>query len=153
MNAPLLQFCLEGNMSRFIAGVDEVGRGPLAGDVVAAVVILGQDHGIIGLADSKQLTPERREELYEEIKMRATAFAVARASVKEIDRINILQASLLAMRRAVKLLQHKPEFIYVDGNRCPRWRYKSEAVIHGDSEIASLAAASMTATGARDRVQ
>jgi len=151
MNMQLLQFCLEGNVSRFIAGVDEVGRGPLAGDVVAAVVILDQDHGIVGLADSKQLTPERREELYEVIKIRATAFAIARASVEEIDRINILQASLLAMRRAVKMLQHKPDFIYVDGNRCPRWSYRSEAVIQGDSKIASIAAASIMAKVTRDR--
>jgi ribonuclease HII len=151
MNLPLLQFCLEGNLSRFVAGVDEVGRGPLAGDVVAAVVILGHDHGIAGLADSKQLTAERREELYEEIRLRAAAFAVARASVREIDRINILQASLLAMKRAVKMLQHKPEFIYVDGNRCPRWSYKSEAVIQGDSKIASIAAASIMAKVTRDR--
>lgn len=151
MTRQVPQFCLEGNTARLIAGVDEVGRGPLAGDVVAAVVILHQDHGIVGLADSKQLTPERREELYEEIKTRATAFAVARASVAEIDRINILQASLLAMRRAVAALRHKPEFIYVDGNRCPRWSYISEAVIQGDSRIASIAAASIMAKVTRDR--
>lgn len=138
-------------MSRFIAGVDEVGRGPLAGDVVAAVVILDQSHGITGLADSKQLTHERREELFEEIKLRATAYAVARASVAEIDSINILQASLLAMERAVAALPHKPDFIYVDGNRCPRWSYTSQAVVQGDSIIASIAAASIMAKVTRDR--
>ncbi|MES2624545.1 MAG: ribonuclease HII [Pseudomonadota bacterium] len=151
MNMRRLQFCLTGNLSQFIAGVDEVGRGPLAGDVVAAVVILDQAHGIKGLADSKQLTPERREELYEEIKSRAIAFAVARASVAEIDQINILQASFLAMRRAVEALQRKPDFIYVDGNRCPRWSYTSEAVVKGDSKIASIAAASILAKVTRDR--
>jgi ribonuclease HII len=147
----LLQFCLEGNVSRCIAGVDEVGRGPLAGDVVAAAVILDQAHGIVGLADSKQLTEQRREELYEEIKIRATAFAIARASVAEIDTINILQASLLAMQRAVAGLQHNPDFIYVDGNRCPRWSYASEAVVKGDSRIAAIAAASIMAKVTRDR--
>ncbi len=151
MNVPLLQFCLEGNVSRFIAGVDEVGRGPLAGDVVAAAVILDHAHGIIGLADSKQLTEERREELYEQIKMRAIAFCVARASVAEIDQINILQASLLAMQRAVAGLQHKPDFIYVDGNRCPLWSYVSKAVVKGDSKIAAIAAASIMAKVTRDR--
>jgi ribonuclease HII len=151
MNTPLLQFCLEGNVSRFIAGVDEVGRGPLAGDVVAAVVILDQSHGIHGLADSKQLTPERREALFEQITTHATAFAVARASVAEIDSINILQASLLAMTRAVAALPHKPDFIYVDGNRCPRWSYASEAVVKGDSRIAAIAAASIMAKVTRDR--
>ncbi len=151
MNMQLLEFCLQGNVSRYIAGVDEVGRGPLAGDVVAAVVILDQAHGINGLADSKQLTHERREELFEEIKIRATAYAVARASVAEIDSINILQASLLAMKRAVAALSHKPDFIYVDGNRCPRWSYASEAVVKGDSRIASIAAASIMAKVTRDR--
>ncbi|MEY4640281.1 MAG: Ribonuclease [Pseudomonadota bacterium] len=135
-----------------IAGVDEVGRGPLAGDVVAGAVIL--DPGakkIKGLADSKLLCEERREELYEIICARALAFAVARASVEEIDSINILQASLLAMHRAVQALQRQPDFVYVDGNQLPRWHYSAEAVIGGDNRIASIAAASILAKVTRDR--
>jgi ribonuclease HII len=134
-----------------IAGVDEVGRGPLAGDVVAGAVILDPARRIRGLADSKLLTEERREELYEIICARALAFAVARASVAEIDSINILQASLLAMHRAVQALQRQPDFVYVDGNQLPRWPYSAEAVIGGDNRIASIAAASIIAKVTRDR--
>jgi ribonuclease HII len=134
-----------------IAGVDEVGRGPLAGDVVAGAVILDPARRIRGLADSKLLTEERREELYEIICARALAFAVARASVAEIDTINILQASLLAMHRAVQALQRQPDFVYVDGNQLPRWPYSAEAVIGGDNRIASIAAASILAKVTRDR--
>lgn len=134
-----------------IAGVDEVGRGPLAGDVVAAAVILDPRHRIKGLADSKQLTPERREELHDLILARALATAVARASVHEIDSLNILHASLLAMHRAVTALQIQPAFVYVDGNRLPRWEYRSEAVVEGDNRIAGIAAASILAKVTRDR--
>lgn len=146
-----LLFALVAQSARLIAGVDEVGRGPLAGDVVAAAVILDPDKPIRGLADSKQLTEAQREKLYPEIVQKAQCWAVARASVEEIDRINILQASLLAMTRAVMALSVQPEFVYVDGNRCPRWQYRSEAVIKGDSTIAAIAAASIIAKVTRDR--
>jgi ribonuclease HII len=134
-----------------IAGVDEVGRGPLAGDVVAAAVILDPDHRIKGLADSKQLAPERREELHDLILAHALATAVARASVHEIDSLNILHASLLAMHRAVSALHIQPAFVYVDGNRLPKWQYKAEAVVEGDNRIAGIAAASILAKVTRDR--
>jgi ribonuclease HII len=135
-----------------IAGVDEVGRGPLAGDVVAAAVILDPSKPMIrGLADSKLLTAERREELFEIIQARAIATAVARASVDEIDSLNILHASMLAMHRAVAALAVQPEFVYVDGNRLPRWEYRSEAVIQGDGRVAAVAAASIIAKVTRDR--
>lgn len=134
-----------------IAGVDEVGRGPLAGDVVAAAVILDPLRPIAGLADSKQLSGQRREQLCADILAQALACAVGRASVAEIDSLNILQASLLAMQRAVAALQHKPGFIYVDGNRLPRWDYAAQAVVKGDGKIAAIAAASILAKVTRDR--
>lgn len=133
------------------AGVDEVGRGPLAGDVVTAAVILDPARPIAGLADSKQLSEARREHLYDLILERALSYAIARASVAEIDELNILQASLLAMHRAVAALPIQPEFVYVDGNRCPRWPYPSEAVVKGDSKVAAIAAASILAKVTRDR--
>jgi ribonuclease HII len=134
-----------------VAGVDEVGRGPLAGDVVTAAVILDPDRPIAGLADSKQLSEARREHLYEQILERALCHALGRASVAEIDELNILQASLLAMHRAVAALTVQPGFVYVDGNRCPRWEYPSEAVVKGDSRVAAIAAASILAKVTRDR--
>lgn len=134
-----------------VAGVDEVGRGPLAGDVVTAAVILDPQRPVAGLADSKQLSEARREQLYAAITERALAWAVARASVAEIDSLNILQASLLAMRRAVEALSVQPGFVYVDGNRCPQWPYRSEAVVKGDSRVACIAAASILAKVTRDR--
>lgn len=134
-----------------IAGVDEVGRGPLAGDVVAAAVILDPDHPIEGLADSKLLSPERREKLHDLILAHALSTAVARASVHEIDSLNILHASLLAMHRAVSALHIQPAFVYVDGNRLPKWQYKSEAIVEGDNRIAGIAAASILAKVTRDR--
>lgn len=134
-----------------LAGVDEVGRGPLAGDVVAAAVILDPARPIEGLRDSKRLTHERREALAGQIRERAMAWCVARASVEEIDRINILQASLLAMSRAVEGLQPQPEFVLVDGNRLPRWRYRAEAVVKGDDRVPAIAAASILAKVQRDR--
>jgi ribonuclease HII len=133
-----------------IAGVDEAGRGPLAGDVVAAAVILPAQSSIEGLTDSKKLSAKQREHLYPLIRQQALAYAVARASVEEIDRLNILQASLLAMKRSVAALNRQPEFVYVDGNRCPEWEYPCQALIKGDSRIASIAAASILAKVERD---
>lgn len=151
MKRPRLPFALTTLDLGLIAGVDEVGRGPLAGDVVAAAVILDPRRPIAGLADSKLLAPERREELHERIMARALAISVARASVHEIDSINILHASMLAMHRAVSALHIQPAFVYVDGNRLPRWHYQSEAVVQGDNRIAAIAAASIIAKVTRDR--
>lgn len=134
-----------------VAGVDEVGRGPLAGPVVAAAVILDPHHPIAGLADSKVLSEARREVLAEQIKTHAWAWALGRAEVEEIDRINILQASLLAMRRAVLALPQTPEFALIDGNRCPELPCVAEAVIKGDSRVAAISAASILAKVSRDR--
>ena len=133
-----------------IAGVDEVGRGPLAGDVVAAAVILDPRRPIDGLRDSKKLTEPRREALAQLIRERALAWAVARASVAEIDELNILQASLLAMKRAVTALDPQPRYVLVDGNRLPRWDYPSEPVIKGDDRVPAIAAASILAKVQRD---
>ena len=133
-----------------IAGVDEVGRGPLAGDVVAAAVILDPERPIEGLRDSKKLTEPRREALAELIRERALSWAVARASVAEIDQLNILQASLLAMTRAVTALDPQPTYVLVDGNRLPRWDYPSEPVIKGDDRVPAIAAASILAKVQRD---
>ena len=135
----------------FLAGVDEVGRGPLAGDVLAAAVILDATKPIDGLADSKRLTAIRREQLFEEICAKALSWSIARASVAEIDTINILQASLLAMHRAVEGLHIQPEHVLVDGNKLPRWRYSAEAVVQGDDRVPSIAAASIIAKVTRDR--
>jgi ribonuclease HII len=134
-----------------LAGVDEVGRGPLAGDVMAAAVILDPKRPIKGLNDSKKLSEAQREHLYAEICGCALSWSVARASVAEIDEINILQASLLAMRRAVETLQHQPEHVVVDGNKLPRWRYSAEAVVQGDARVPAIAAASIIAKVTRDR--
>ena len=136
--------------STVTAGTDEVGRGPLAGDVVAAAVILEPSVPITGLADSKKLSSRQRQNCYEQIVEKARAYAVGRASVAEIDRLNILQASLLAMHRAVLALSVQPEFVYVDGNRCPQWNYPSQAIVKGDSLVASIAAASIIAKVTRD---
>ena len=133
-----------------IAGVDEVGRGPLAGDVVAAAVILDPARPIEGLRDSKKLSESRRETLAAVIRERAAAWAVARASVAEIDEINILQASLLAMHRAVAALSPQPGYVLVDGNRLPRWSYPSEPVVKGDDRVPAIAAASILAKVQRD---
>jgi ribonuclease HII len=133
-----------------IAGVDEVGRGPLAGDVVTAAVILDPARPIPGLRDSKKLTAKRREELAILIKERAVCWSVARASVAEIDEINILQASLLAMHRAVQGLTPQPGYVLVDGNRLPQWDYASQAVVKGDDRVLCIAAASILAKVQRD---
>lgn len=134
-----------------LAGVDEAGRGPLAGDVVAAAVILNEARPVEGLADSKKLSATRREALAQEIIAKANAYGLGRASVAEIDRINILQASLLAMRRAVAALAVRPEYVVVDGNRCPDWDLPSCSIIKGDSKVAAISAASILAKVARDR--
>lgn len=134
-----------------LAGVDEVGRGPLAGDVVAAAVILDPARPIEGLDDSKKLTEKKREALFPEIQDKALSFCIARASVAEIDELNILHASLLAMKRAVEGLHHQPEHVLVDGNRLPRWTYSAEAVVKGDSRVMAIAAASILAKVVRDR--
>jgi ribonuclease HII len=118
---------------------------------VTAAVILDPARPIAGLADSKQLSEAQRERLYDLIIERALSYAIARASVAEIDELNILQASLLAMHRAVLALPIQPEFVYVDGNRCPKWPYPSEAVVKGDSKVPSIAAASILAKVTRDR--
>lgn len=133
-----------------LAGVDEVGRGPLAGDVVAAAVILDPDKPINGLRDSKKLSAVRREELALVIRERALAWSLARATVAEIDEMNILQASLLAMHRAVAALKPQPEYVLVDGNRLPRWEYAAEPVVGGDDRVPAIAAASILAKVQRD---
>jgi ribonuclease HII len=135
----------------FVAGVDEVGRGPLAGPVVAAAVILDPARPVAGLADSKKLSEKRREKLAEIIKEQALSWALGRAEVEEIDRLNILQASLLAMQRAVAALQPTAEFALVDGNRCPHLACPAEAVIKGDERVPAISAASVIAKVARDQ--
>ena len=133
-----------------VCGVDEAGRGPLAGPVYAAAVILDPGRPVAGLADSKQLTPRRREALALEIRSRAMAWSVASASVEEIDALNILQASLLAMRRAVERLALTPRQVLVDGLHSPQLGVPVRAVVRGDSTIAAIAAASILAKVARD---
>ncbi|MGB2818094.1 MAG: ribonuclease HII [Burkholderiaceae bacterium] len=133
-----------------ICGIDEAGRGPLAGPVVAAAVILDPGRRINGLRDSKVLTPARREELAARIRERAIAFAVAEASVEEIDELNILQASLLAMRRAVDALQVLPEYALVDGNQMPRLTMPGRAIVAGDALEPAISAASILAKTERD---
>ena len=136
--------------SILIAGVDEAGRGPLAGPVVAAAVILDPDQPIAGLADSKKLSPIRREQLAVEIRAKSLAWALGRAEVAEIDRLNILQASLLAMQRAVTALSIVPEQALVDGNRCPRLACPCQAILKGDATVPAISAASILAKVARD---
>jgi len=136
---------------RLIAGVDEVGRGPLAGPVVTAAVILNPDNPVDGLTDSKKLSEAQREVLAIEIRERALCWALGRAEVEEIDRINILQATMLAMQRAVSGLSLKPALVLVDGNRCPRFHCPAQAIIKGDLTIPQISAASIIAKVARDR--
>ncbi len=139
------------SVAKRVAGVDEVGRGPLIGNVVAAAVILDPKKPINGLADSKKLTEKKREALYIEIKEKALCWAIASASPDEIDRINILHATMLAMQRAVLALNIPPEYVMVDGNRCPELPYPAEAVVKGDSKIPEISAASILAKVERDR--
>jgi ribonuclease HII len=134
-----------------MAGVDEAGRGPLAGPVVAAAVILDELSPIVGLADSKKLTALRREKLYDEIRARALCCSIALATVEEIDRLNILQATLLAMKRAVEGLRLRPVKVMVDGNQLPTLHILSEAIVKGDTLIPSISAASILAKVYRDR--
>lgn len=136
---------------RLVAGVDEAGRGPLAGPVVAAAVILDPQRPIAGLNDSKKLSEKKRDALFDEIRSKALCWAIAQASVDEIDELNILHASMLAMKRAVEALSVQPDFVRVDGNRLPRWRYQGEAVVGGDASVACIAAASILAKVQRDR--
>ena len=133
-----------------VAGVDEVGRGPLAGPVVTAAVILDPDHPIEGLMDSKKLSEKRREELAEQIKIYSLAWSIGRAEVEEIDAINILQATMLAMQRAVAGLSPSPEHVLIDGNRCPPLDCTAEAIIKGDGLIPAISAASIIAKVCRD---
>ena len=132
-----------------VAGVDEVGRGPLAGDVVAAAVILG-DSSPAGLTDSKALSPRQRERLAETIRSEAVSWSLGRATVAEIDELNILQASLLAMRRAVEALSVQPSLVLVDGNHLPKWPYEARAIVKGDLIEPAISAASIVAKVTRD---
>ena len=145
------QKSLEWDIPGLLAGVDEAGRGPLAGPVFAAAVMLDDMSPIEGLADSKKLSPKKREQLYDIIKAQALCFCVATASVQEIDQLNILQATLLAMQRAVKGLRLKPIKVLVDGNRLPVLDIRAEAIVQGDSKVASISAASILAKVERDR--
>ena len=135
-----------------VAGVDEVGRGPLAGPVVAGAVILDELNPIEGLADSKVLSPAKRDRLYDEIRAKALCCAIGEASVEEIDEINILQATMLAMRRAVEGLRLLPAKVLVDGNRLPVLRVAAEAIVQGDALVPAISAASILAKVYRDRL-
>lgn len=146
------QLGLRFEVSGLVAGVDEAGRGPLAGPVVAAAVILDDLKPIRGVNDSKQLTPLKREKLYDEIRAKALCCSVAEASVEEIDTLNILQATMLAMRRAIEGLRLKPAQVLVDGNCLPVVNVLAQAVIGGDAKVRSIAAASILAKVHRDRL-
>jgi len=145
------QACLPWHPPGLVSGVDEAGRGPLAGPVVAAAVILDDLNPIAGLADSKKLTSARREKLYDEIRAKALCCSIAEASVEEIDQLNILQATLLAMRRAVMGLRLKPVMVLVDGNRLPTLGIQAEAIVKGDALVPAISAASILAKVHRDR--
>jgi ribonuclease HII len=136
--------------TRLIAGVDEVGRGPLVGDVVAAAVILPAEHGIIGLQDSKKISAKKRNYLAEQIKNEALAWSIGRASAAEIDSLNILEATMLAMQRAIQNLTMTPEHVLIDGNRCPALPISCEAIVQGDGLIPCISAASIVAKVQRD---
>lgn len=138
-------------MEQIIAGVDEAGRGPLAGPVIAAAVILDPNKPIAGLMDSKKLTEKKRDALFDEIRNNALAWSVARGTVNEIDDINILQASLLAMQRAVNQLAVKPHLALIDGNKCPLLACEARAIIKGDQLEPAISAASIVAKVLRDR--
>ena len=145
------QAALLWDAAGLVAGVDEAGRGPLAGPVVAAAVILDELQPIKGLADSKVLTARRREQLFDEIRAKALCCCIAQASVEEIEQLNILQATLLAMRRAVEGLRLKPTLVLVDGNRLPVLTVRAEAIVKGDALVAAISAASILAKVHRDR--
>ena len=148
---PPLQLGLSWDAPGLIAGVDEAGRGPLAGPVVAAAVILDELNPIAGLADSKALSEKKRERLFDEIRARALCCCIAEASVEEIDRLNILHATMLAMRRAVEGLRLKPAKVLVDGNRLPVLKVPAEAIVKGDAKVQAISAASILAKVTRDR--
>ena len=145
------QSALQWSVSGLVAGVDEAGRGPLAGPVVAAAVILDDQNPIAGLADSKKLSAARREWLFDEIRAKALWCSIAQASVEEIEQLNILQATLLAMKRAVEGLRLTPKKVLVDGNRLPVLSMMSEAIVQGDARVPSISAASILAKVHRDR--
>ncbi|HFL2188264.1 ribonuclease HII [Pseudomonas putida] len=147
-----MQIGLDFNLVEdLVAGVDEVGRGPLCGAVVTAAVILDPARPILGLNDSKKLTEAKREALFDEICEKALSFCIARAEVDEIDRLNILQATMLAMQRAVEGLHITPKLALIDGNRCPKLAVPASPVIKGDSQVPAIAAASILAKVTRDR--
>ncbi|MGY4829340.1 ribonuclease HII [Sphaerotilaceae bacterium SBD11-9] len=146
------QLGLHFDVLGLIAGVDEAGRGPLAGPVVAAAVILDELQPIKGLNDSKKLTAMTRDRLFDEIRAKALCFAIAEATVEEIDSINILQATMLAMRRAVEGLRLKPAKVLVDGNRLPVLKIAAEAIVQGDAKVKAISAASILAKVHRDRL-
>ena len=147
-----MQIGLDFNLvEELVAGVDEVGRGPLCGAVVTAAVILDPNRPILGLNDSKKLTEARREKLFDEICEKALSWHIARAEVEEIDELNILHATMLAMQRAVEGLSITPNLAMIDGNRCPVLTMPSEAVVKGDSKVPAIAAASILAKVSRDR--
>lgn len=151
MQRKLSQLSFQDDSKQIHAGVDEVGRGPLAGPVIAAAVILDPNYFIEGLKDSKLIKPQKREELSEIIKAKSLAFAIGRAEVEEIEEINILQASLLAMNRAILLLNLKPTLVLIDGNKCPKnCPYPSKAIVKGDQLIPAISAASIIAKVVRD---
>ena len=149
--SPTQQVAFSWDLPGLLAGVDEAGRGPLAGPVVAAAVILDDMRPIAGLNDSKKLSPARREKLFDEIRAKALCCSIAQASVQEIDEINILQATLLAMRRAVEGLRLKPAKVLVDGNRLPTLDVLAEAIVKGDATVPAISAASILAKVTRDR--
>ena len=138
-------------MSNYIAGVDEVGRGPLVGDVVTAAVILDPNKPIVGLTDSKKLSEKKLALLFDQINENALAVSIGRASPDEIDELNILHATMLAMQRAVQGLTIQPDFVFIDGNRCPDLIMPSEAIVKGDLRVAEISAASIIAKVTRDR--
>lgn len=147
----MAQVPLVWSESGLVAGVDEAGRGPLAGAVVAAAVILDDLQPIVGLADSKKLTALKRAKLYDEIRAKALCVGVGQASVEEIDSLNILQATMLAMQRAVANLRLKPTLVLVDGNRIPKLDMLAEAIVQGDAKVQAISAASIIAKVTRDR--
>lgn len=143
-------FSIEAAQHELVCGVDEAGRGPLAGPVFAAAVILDPEHPIDGLRDSKKLSESQRTLLAEQIKSKALAWSIAQCSVEEIDTLNILHASMLAMRRAVEGLAVQPSLALIDGNRCPVMPVRSEAIVKGDDKVPAISAASILAKTARD---
>jgi ribonuclease HII len=150
--AQQLDLLWSASCAGLMAGVDEAGRGPLAGPVVAAAVILDDLQPIFGLADSKKLTARARERLYDEIRAKARCFCIAQASVEEIDELNILHATMLAMRRAVEGLRLKPAMVQVDGNRVPPLNVPAQAIVKGDAKVQAISAASILAKVHRDRL-